>query len=142
MAMEDILNVYQNPYNETRPVVCFDETNRQLIEESRPSLPVQSGEVKKIDYEYRRNGVVNLFMMFEPLAGQRHVAVTDSRKRADFAHCIKLLVDEYYPKCEKIVLVMDNLNTHSTASLYAAFPPAEARRLADKLEIHYTPMSV
>ena len=137
--MEDILNVYQNPYNEMRPVVCFDETNRQLIEESRPSLPIQSGEVKKIDYEYRRNGVVDLFMMFEPLAGQRHVIVTDSRKRTDFANCIKLLVDEYYPKCEKIVLVMDNLNTHSTASLYAAFPPAEARRLADKLEIHYTP---
>ena len=137
--MEDILNVYQNPYNETRPVVCFDETNRQLIEESRPSLPVQPGEVKKIDYEYRRNGVVNLFMMFEPLAGQRHVAVTDSRKRTDFAHCIKLLVDEYYPKFEKIVLVMDNLNTHSVASLYVAFPPAEARRLADKVEIHYTP---
>lgn len=137
--MEDILNVYQNPYNEMRPVVCFDETNRQLIEESRPSLPIQSGEVKKIDYEYRRNGVVDLFMMFEPLAGQRHVIVTDSRKRTDFANCIKLLVDEYYPKCEKIVLVMDNLNTHSIASLYAAFPPAEARRLADKLEIHYTP---
>lgn len=137
--MEDVLDVYQRPYNELRPVVCFDEASRQLIEETRPSLSVKPGEVKKIDYEYRRNGVVDFFMMFESLAGQRHVVVTDSRKRTDFANCIKLLVDEYYPNCEKIVLVMDNLNTHSIASLYATFPATEARRLADKLEIHYTP---
>ena len=138
-AMEDVLDVYQRPYNPLYPVVCLDETSRQLIEETRPSLSVKPGEIKKVDYEYRRNGVVDLFMMFEPLAGQRHVVVTDTRKRTDFAHCIKLLVDEYYPDCEKIVLVMDNLNTHSIASLYTTFVPAEARRLAEKLEIHYTP---
>lgn len=138
-AMEDVLEVYQRPYNPLYPVVCLDETSRQLIEETRPSLPVKPGETKKVDYEYRRNGAIDLFMMFEPLAGQRHVVVTDTRKRTDFAHCIKLLVDEYYPDCEKIVLVMDNLNTHSAASLYTAFAPAEARRLAEKLEIHYTP---
>lgn len=138
-AMEDVLDVYQRPYNPLYPVVCLDEANRQLIEETRPSLPVKPGEIKKVDYEYRRNGVVDLFMIFEPLAGQRHVVVTDTRKRIDFAHCVKLLVDEYYPDCEKIVLVMDNLNTHSIASLYTAFVPAEARRLAEKLEIHYTP---
>lgn len=137
--MEDVLEVYKRPYNKLCPVVCLDETSRQLIGESRPSLPIKQGDVKKVDYEYRRNGVVDIFMMFEPLAGKRQVVVTDTRKRTDFAHCIKLLADKYYSDCEKIVLVMDNLNTHSIASLYATFPPDEARRLADKIEIHYTP---
>ena len=137
--MEDILDVYQRPYDPLYPVVCLDETSRQLIEETRVPIAVKPGEPKKVDYEYRRNGVVDLFMIFEPLAGQRHVMITDSRKRTDFAKCIEKIEDEYYPNCEKIVLVMDNLNTHSIASLYTAFPPEKARRLAEKLEIHYTP---
>lgn len=137
--MEDVLEVYQRPYDPARPVVCLDETSRQLIEETRVPLPAQPGKAAKMDYEYRRNGVVDLFMMFEPLAGVRHVEVTDSRKREDFALCVKKLVDIDYPDCERVVLVMDHLNTHSVASLYTAFPPEEARRLADKLEIHYTP---
>lgn len=137
--MEDVLEVYQRPYDPTHPVVCLDESNRQLIEETRTALPPKPGSCKKADYEYRRKGVVDFFMMFEPLSGQRHVEVRISRKREDFAYCIKQLVDVYYPNCEKIVLVMDNLNTHSIASLYAAFPPDEALRLARKLEIHYTP---
>ena len=137
--MEDVLEVYQRPYDPQIPVVCLDECNRQLIEETRPSLEARCGEIKKVDYEYRRKGVVDLFMMFEPLAAKRYVEVRDSRTRKDFAFCIKQLVDVYYPDCKKIVLVMDNLNTHSIASLYDAFPPQEALRLSNKLEIHYTP---
>ena len=137
--MEDVLEVYQRPYDPAYPVVCLDESNRQLIEETRTPLPAKPGEIKKVDYEYRRNGVVDFFMMFEPLAGKRHVEVRTSRKRTDFAHCIQQLVDVYYPDCAKIVLVMDNLNTHSVASLYETFPPKEALRMANKLEIHYTP---
>lgn len=136
--MEDVLEVYQRPYDPEYPV-CMDEANRQLIEETRPSLPVQPGDSKKVDYEYRRKGVVDFFMMFEPLTGQRQVEVRDSRTRKDFAYCIKKLVDEYYPDCKKVVLVMDNLNTHSVASLYETFSPEEALRLANRLEIHYTP---
>jgi len=136
--MEDVLEVYKRPYDPLRPVICFDETNRQLIEERH--IPVtRPGQVELVDYEYRRCGVANLFMMFEPLAAKRFVKVTETRTRVDFAHCIKELVDTRYPYAEKIVLTMDNLNTHSTASLYQAFPPAEARRLAEMLEIHYTP---
>ena len=133
--MEDVLEVYTQPYDPLRPVICLDETSRQLIEERHISVK----EVKHVDYEYRRCGVVNLFMMFEPLAVKRFVKVTDTRTRVDFAYCIKELVDIHYPHAEKIVLVMDNLNTHSSASLYQAFPPKEARRLAVKLEIHHTP---
>jgi len=136
--MEDVLDVYKQPYDPLRPVICFDETNRQLIEERR--IPVtEPGQIKLVDYEYRRCGVANLFMMFEPLAAKRVVNVTQTRTRVDFAHCIKELSDIHYPHAEKIIAVMDNLNTHSIASLYQAFPPAEARRLAEKLEIHYTP---
>lgn len=136
--MEDVLEVYTQPYDPLRPIVCLDETSRQLIEERR--VPVREpGQVELVDYEYRRCGVVNLFMMFEPLAAKRFVKVTDTRTRVDFAHCIKDLVDVHYPHTEKILLVMDNLNTHSAASLYQAFPPTEARRLAEKLEIHHTP---
>jgi hypothetical protein len=136
--MEDVLEVYKRPYDPLRPVICFDETNRQLIEERR--IPVAGpGQVELVDYEYRRCGVANLFMMFEPLAARRFVNVTETRTRVDFAHCIKELVDNHYPYAEKIVAVMDNLNTHTTASLYQAFPPQEARRLVEKLEIHYTP---
>jgi hypothetical protein len=137
--MEDTLEVYHRPYNEKFPLVCLDETNRQLIAETRKAIPVKSGRVKRIDYEYRRNGVVNLFMMFEPLKARRHVKVMDQRTRKDFAGCIRELVDVYYSDAEKIVLVLDNLNTHSEGSLYEAFEPAEARRLAEKLEIHHTP---
>lgn len=137
--MEDVLEVYKRPYDARRPVICLDETSRQLIAETRPSLPAKPGHVKKTDYEYRRNGTANLFMMFEPWTGWRHVEVTEHRKRVDFAECIRVLVDEYCPDAEKVVLVMDNLNTHTIGSLYEAFPPDEALRLAEKLEIHYTP---
>jgi len=137
--MEDVLEVYQRPYDPAYPMVCLDESNRQLIEETRTALPVKPGEGRKVDYEYRRNGVVDFFMMFEPLAGRRHVEIRTSRKRVDSAYCIQQLVGVYYPECEKIVLIMDNLNTHSAALLYEAFPPDEALRLSKKLEIHYTP---
>lgn len=137
--MENVLEVYKRPYHAECPVVCLDETNRQLIAASRTSIPAKPGRVKRTDYEYRRNGVVNVFMMFEPLKARRHVKVTDRRTRRDFAECIRDLVDVHYPKADRIVLVMDNLNTHSEGSLYEAFTPSEARRLAEKLEIHYTP---
>lgn len=137
--MEDVLEVYHRPYNEKFPMVCLDETNRQLIAETRKAIPAKPGQNKRVDYEYRRNGVVNLFMMFEPLQAHRHVKVMDQRTRKDFAQCIRELVDVHYPDAEKIILVLDNLNTHSEGSFYEAFEPAEARRLAEKLEIHYTP---
>lgn len=137
--MEDTLEVYHRPYNAKFPLVCLDETNRQLIAETRKAIPAKPGQNKRVDYEYRRNGVVNLFMMFEPLKARRHVKVMDQRTRKDFAECIRELVDVHYADAEKIVLVLDNLNTHSQGSLYEAFEPAEARRLAEKLEIHYTP---
>jgi hypothetical protein len=137
--MEDVLETYKLPYNEKRPVVCVDETNRQLIEEKATPLPVQPGQVQIHDYEYIRNGVVDLFMMFEPLAGKRQVRVTDTRTAKDFAYCLQELADVHYPDAEKIVLVMDNLNTHSLASLYTAFVPEQARRLAERFEVHYTP---
>jgi len=137
--MEDVLEVYKLPYNEQRPVVCFDETNRQLIGETREPRPARPAEAALYDYEYVRNGVANLFMMFEPLAARRKVAVTERRTREDFAHCLRDLSEQHYPDAEKIILVMDNLNTHSLASLYAAFEPDEARRLCERFEIHYTP---
>ena len=137
--MEDVLDVYQRPRDPKRPLVCLDETNRQLTLETRPSIAAKPGEPKRVDYEYKRNGVVNLFMMFAPLEAKRHVRVSDQRARVDFAACIKELVDIHYPEAEQIILVMDNLNTHSVGSLYEAFEPAEAKRLADKLDIHHTP---
>jgi len=137
--MEDVLEVYKLPYDPMRPVVCLDETNRQLIGETIKPLPVQSGKPKKYDFQYERNGVSNIFMMFEPLAARRYTAVTDTRTKLDFASCLRDLSDKYYPYAEKILLVMDNLNTHSLSSLYEAFPPVEARRLAERFEIHYTP---
>ncbi len=137
--MEDILAVYLRPYDPKRPVICLDESSKQQIQELIDELPVKPGEVVKFDSEYKRNGVSNLFMMFEPLAGWRHVKVTDTRKATDFAYCLKDLVDIHYPDAEKIVLVMDNLNTHTLASLYKAFPPEEAFRIAQKFEIHFTP---
>ena len=137
--MEDVLEVYKRPYDPDLPVVCLDETNRQLTEETRTTIPLSPGQVKKTDYEYRRRGVVNLFMTFEPLAAKRHVKVTDRRTRKDWAECIKDLVDVHYPRVKKIILVEDNLNTHSIGSLYETFDPQEARRLAEQLEIHHTP---
>jgi hypothetical protein len=137
--MEDVLEVYKRPYDPLRPVVCMDETNRQLIGEVTPSIPMISGHPRIYDFEYVRNGVVDIFMMFEPLAARRYTAVTDTRTKIDFAQCLKDLSDKYYPRAEKIVIVMDNLNTHSLASLYEAFPPDEARRLALRFEIHFTP---
>jgi transposase len=137
-AMEDVLEVYQRPYDANRPVVCFDEQSKQLTRETRHSIPAAPGQPARIDYEYERNGTANLFLWFEPLAGQRQVKVTDRRTTIDFAEVIRDLINSY-PTAHKIVLVMDNLNTHRPASFYDAFPPDEARRLIDRLEIHYTP---
>jgi len=137
--MEDILAVYLRPYDPLRPVVCIDESSKQQIQEVFDELPLKPGEPVKFDSEYKRNGVSNLFMMFEPLRGWRHVKVTNTRTSVDFAKCVKELVDVHYADVEKIVIVMDNLNTHTEASLYKTFPPEEAFRIAQKLEIHYTP---
>jgi transposase len=138
-AMEDVLEVYARPYDPKRPQVCFDEGGKQLIGEVRPPLPVRPGTPRREDYEYERNGTANLFMAFEPLAGVRRVEVTQRRTNQDFARIIRRLVDEWYPQAERIILVLDNLSTHTPAALYEAFEPAEARRLVEKLEWHYTP---
>ena len=137
--MEDILDVYQRPLDEKRPLICLDEASKQLLSDTRPPLPLEQGKPVRQDSEYKRNGTVNLFMVCAPLLGWRHVEVTDRRTGVDFAQVIKRLVDEQFPIADKIVLVLDNLNTHTPASLYQAFAPAEAKRLADKLEVHYTP---
>lgn len=137
--MEEVLEVYTRPFDPQRPQVCMDETSKQLVGEARTPIPAAPGEPERVDYEYVRNGVGNLFMFFEPLAGRRHVKVTERRTMVDWAETVRELVDEHYPQAEKIVLVMDNLNTHGIGSLYEAFPPAEAARIARKLEIHYTP---
>lgn len=137
--MEDVLEVYQRPYDPKRPQVCFDEGTKQLVRETRLPLPAQPGSVLKYDFEYERNGTSNLFMFFEPLTAWRHVDVTERRTQVDWAHAMRDLVDIQFPEAEMIVLVMDNLNTHKLASLYEAFPPHEARRVLEKLEIHFTP---
>ena len=137
--MEDVLDVYKRPYDPKRPQVCFDERPKQLVADVRRPIPAYPGRRVRYDYEYKRNGVANLFMIFEPLRGQRQVKVTDRRTKKDFAECMRQLVDVINRDAEQIVLVMDNLNTHKKASLYEAFKPSEAKRIADKLEIHYTP---
>lgn len=137
--MEDVLDVYTRPYDPRVPLVCMDETSRQLLRDTRSPIPVQSGWPERVDHEYEREGVVNLFLFCEPLAGRRWVTVTDRRTKIDWAEQIKDLVNQRYPQAERIALVMDNLNTHTPASLYEVYPPAEAKRLADKLEIHHTP---
>jgi hypothetical protein len=137
--MEDVLAVYQRPPDPVRPLVCFDETSKQLTKEVRQPLPPRPGHPARFDTEYERNGVANCFLWTAPLLGRRHVAVTDRRTRRDWAHQIKELVDVAFPVAERIVLVLDNLNIHAPASLYEAFPPAEAKRLWDKLEVHCTP---
>ena len=138
-AMEDVLEVYQRSYGENEVLVCMDETSKQQVKETRVPRAPSPGTARVYDYEYERNGVSNLFMLFAPLQGWRRVEVTDRRTKVDWAHTIKKLVDEDYPDKERIVLVMDNLNTHHPASLYEAFEPGQARRIAERLEIHYTP---
>lgn len=135
--MEDVLDVYQRPYDPLFPVVCIDETNKQLIKETR--MPGTPGQPEKVDSVYERNGVANVFMISEPLAGRRETVVTETRNSIDFANVLKITSDVMYPLAEKIILVIDNLNTHSPASLYKAFPPEEAHRLANRFELHHTP---
>lgn len=137
--MEEILDIYKKPYDVNHPVICFDESSKQQVQDVIESLPVKPGTPYRYDSEYKRNGVSNLFMIFEPLAGKRYVQVTDRRTKRDWANCIKYLVDVLYPDAETIIIVMDNLNTHSPASLYSQFSPAEARRLTQRLKIEYTP---
>ena len=137
--MEDVLDLYAEPYDPQRPVVCFDESSTQLLADSRPSLPAAPGRPRREDYEYVRGGTRNLFLTCEPRAGWRHVAITRQRTMQDFALQMRWLVDQAYPDVPVVRVVLDNLNTHRTASLYEAFPPAEARRIAQRLEFHYTP---
>ena len=138
-AMEDVLEVYQRPYDGNEALVCMDETSKQQVKETRAQRPAVPAAVATYDYEYERNGVSSLFMLFAPLDGWRRVEVRERRTKVDWAHVIKRLVDEDYADRERIVLVMDNLNTHRLSSLYEAFEPDEARRIAERLEIHYTP---
>jgi DDE superfamily endonuclease len=137
--MEDVIQTYMLPYDARRPVVCLDEASRQLFGEVRQPQAAEPGRHAKVDYEYERKGTCNLFMMCEPLRGWRHVKVTDRRTRRDYAGCLKELVDVHYPEADKILLVQDNLNTHSGGSLYEAYPPGEALRILNKVEFHYTP---
>jgi hypothetical protein len=137
--MEDVLEVYRRPHDPKHPVVCLDETFTQLIGESREPLPTAPGQVERYDCVYVRNGTASLFLAFEPLAGWRHVAITEGRKRGDWARFVAALLEGRYAEAEKLVLVMDQLNTHSPASLYEIFPPERAKRLADRLEVHHTP---
>jgi hypothetical protein len=137
--MEDVIQTYLRPYDASRPVVCFDEASRQLFGEVRERQPAIPGRTAKVDYEYERKGTCNLFMMCEPLRGWRSVRVTDRRTREDYAECLQQLVDVHYPRAQKVVLVQDNLNTHSGGSLYERYPPAEALRILNRIEFHYTP---
>jgi hypothetical protein len=137
--MEDVLEVYHRPHDPQRPVVCLDETSKQMIVETRAPIPAAPGRKARHDYEYQRNGVAHLFMMFAPLEGWRCVKVADRHAAVDYAHVLKDLSDTHFPRAAKIVLVQDNLSTHTPASLYAAFPAAEARRLSERFEWHYTP---
>ena len=137
--MEDVLEVYQRPHDPEQPLVCVDETSKQLIAETRVPIAAKPGRTVRYDYEYRRNGTANLFMMFAPLEGWRHVKVTDRHTALDYAQVLKELSDTHFPDATKIVLIQDNLNTHKPASLYEAFPPEEARRLVERFEWHYTP---
>ena len=138
-AMEDVLDLYAEPYDPDRPVVCFDETSTQLLADTRPPIPVQPGQPRRQDYEYRRAGTRNIFLTCEPLAGWRHVAITERRTMEDFANQMRWLVDEAYPDAPVVRVLLDNLNTHRMASLYETFPAAEARRIVRRLEFHHTP---
>jgi transposase len=137
--MEQVLDVYKRPYNKARPVVCMDETPKQLIKEVRKSLPIRPGFEKRVDYEYSRSGVCNVFMVNEPLAGKRFTKVTNQRTKNDWALLVRFICDKLYPAAEIITLVMDNLASHSAAALYETFEPAEAKRIWDRLEFVYTP---
>jgi hypothetical protein len=137
--MEDLLEVYQRPRDPDYPMVCLDETSKQLIAETRTPIEAKPGRPARYDYEYRRNGIANLFMLFAPLEGWRHVEVTDRHTAVDYAHILKQLADSFFPDAGKSVLVQDNLNTHKPASLYEAFPAVEARRLVERFEWRYTP---
>jgi hypothetical protein len=138
-AMEDVLDVYHRPYDPARPVVALDEASKQLVGEAVQPVPPEPGRPERFDYEYVRNGTANLFMLSEPLAGWRHVMVTERRTAKDFAEVVRWLAEDIYPEAEKVVLVMDNLNTHKLASLYEAFEPEQARRIAERIEVHHTP---
>jgi hypothetical protein len=138
--MEDLLDLYAEPLDPKRPVVCFDESTKQLVAETRVPLPMAPGTPERFDYEYERNGTANLFLSVQPLGGWRHVEVTEQRTKHDFAHQMRALVDVHFRDAETIRLVLDNLNTHTPAALYEAFAPAEARRILKKLEFHYTPV--
>jgi hypothetical protein len=138
-AMEDVLEVYTRPHDPDRPLVCLDETSKQLIAETRTPVPMEKGQPARVDYEYERNGTANLFMMFAPLEGWRHVKLTEHRTAVDYAQALKDLSDTHFSDVAKIVLIQDNLNTHTKASLYEAFPAPEARRLVERFEWHYTP---
>jgi len=137
--MEDVLELYHEPYDPVHPVVCFDEGTKQLLGETRTALAMAPGEPLRYDYEYERHGTCNLFMFFAPLSAWRHVEVTDRRTLIDYAHCMKNLVDVYFPDAEIIRVVQDNLSTHKPAALYEAFEPVEARRILERLEFHFTP---
>jgi DDE superfamily endonuclease len=137
--MEEVLEVYHRPHDPACPLVCLDETSKQLIKETRVPIPARPGRPARTDYEYERNGTANIFMLFAPLDGWRHVAVTDRHAAVDYAHLLKDVSDRWFPDAAKIALVQDNLSTHKPASLYEAFPPAEARRLVERFEWHYTP---
>jgi hypothetical protein len=138
--MEDVLDVYCRPYDPLHPVVCLDESSKQLVRNVREPLPMEPGQPPRVDDHYERKGTANLFLACEPLRGWREIQVTARRTKLDWAYFVRELVDQHYPQAHRIVLVMDNLNTHRPASLYEAFPPAEAKRLWDRLEIHYTPL--
>ncbi len=137
--MEDVLEVYKRPYDPKRPLVCMDEMPKQLLMDTRDPLPMLPGKPERLDYEYKRGGVADLFMLFEPLAGKRHIEITDQRRRIEWAEVMRIVSDELYPDAEKIVVVLDNLNTHVLAAFYLAFEPQEARRLVERFELHYTP---
>lgn len=137
--MEEVLDLYEKPYDSRYPLVCMDETSKQLVSDVQPPLPPEPGQVTRQDYEYERNGTSNLFVCFEPFQSRRHVQVTDQRTAVDWAHFMKAIAEEHYPNAEKIITVMDNLNTHGPGSFYEAFAPDEAKRLAARFEFHYTP---
>lgn len=137
--MEEVLELYADPFDETKPVVCFDESPFQLISESRPSIPMKPGYPQRVDYEYGRQGTANMFLFLQPLGGWRHVKITPQRTKSDFACCMLDLVTVHFPRAEKIRVVLDNLNTHSPATLYEILPPQDARNIVRKIDFHYTP---
>jgi hypothetical protein len=137
--MEDVLEVYKHPYDAKKPLICMDEMPKQILSDTRDPLPACPGKPVREDYEYQREGVANVFMLFEPLVGKRQIEVTDQRRRVEWAEVMRKVSDEFYPDAEKIVVVLDNLNTHTPASFYLVFEPGEARRLVERFEFHYTP---